>query len=290
MATDKVGLRTVEEFMEGYTPIYQPIYPLFLGKSQSYSEEAGKAELRRVSTIGDIRTKHITPKDTEIKQIAVNEAKKTFKKYFLANQFMISNLQDQQGVEDVVSQVLDEHQTQMDELFLLGEGTSNSTMVNNSLFWSDDSNYILESSTEVQKDVANNYLYDMHSKVLTTATKADRVSGRKVLMFYGTLTLPLFNSLYTTAVKPFKSALSEVLGNNYQVAQIPSGITPSGANGWLVANLDMLKLHYTVLPALNDEGDNNEKMYYWFNFLMGSCMLECLASGAVIRQPATLQA
>jgi hypothetical protein len=290
MATDKVGLRTVEEFMADYTPSYQPIYPLFLGKSQAYAEEAGTAAFRRVNTIGDIRTKHVTPKDTEIRQVAASESSKTFKKYFLANQFQLSHMQGDQGVDDVVAQVLDEHQTQMDELFLLGEGTNESTMLNNSLFWSNDPNYVLEPSYEVKKDAGGSYLFDLHSKIVANVAKANRVSGRKLILFYGTNIVPQYNSLFANAVRPFKATLAETLGNNYSVAELPTDITPAGANGWIIANLDKVKLHYTALPALKAQGSNDEKMYYWFNFLMGSCMLEVLSSGGVVRQPATLQA
>lgn len=290
MNTSKIALRTVEEFMSDYVPVYQPLYPLFLGKSQQYASEAGKHEFRRVNTVGDIRAKHVTPKDTEIRQVAVMEGKKAFKKYFLANQFTLSDFQDRQGVEEVVSQVLDEHQIQMDELFLLGEGTSASTMLNNGLFWSDDPNYTLESSTEVQKDAGDSYLADLHTKVMVTAAKANAVAGRKVILFYGTLILPQFNSLHPSGTRPFKSVLQEVLGANYSLVEMPAAPTPSGANGWIVANLDQCKLHYTALPGLLDQGANAEKMYLWFNFMMGSSMLEVLAANAIVRQPATLAA
>src|SRR5687768_16190942 len=112
MPTNKVQLRAVEDFMSDYQPTYQPVYPLLLGKSQAYNEEVGSVDFRRANTVGDIRARQLTPKDTEIRQIAVGEAKKTFKKYFLANQFVQSALQDQQGLEDIVAQVLDEHQKQ----------------------------------------------------------------------------------------------------------------------------------------------------------------------------------
>lgn len=288
MSTDKVCLRSIEEFMQGYTPVYQPIYPLFLGNSQAYSEEAGKIDFNRVNTIGDIRGKHITPKDTEISQIAVTEGKKTFKKYFLANQFQLSQMQDQSRIEDVVKQVLDEHQTQMDELFLLGEGTSSSNMLNNSLFWSNDANYILNSSATLEQDDNSQYLTDLHTNVMADVATADRVAGRKIVLFYGTNIIPVFDSLYINSSTPFKRALQDVLGAGYSLGKIPPAITPNGESGWLVANLDQLKLHYTALPALKNQGSNDEKMYYWFNFMLGSCMLECLASGAVIRTPATL--
>src|ERR1044072_3224418 len=131
--TNKIALRSVEEFMAGYTPVYRPIYPLFLNKAQQYAMEAGKRDFRRVEAVGDIRGQVITPKDTEIKQIQVQEGKKTFRNYMVANQFVLSQWQDRQGVEDVTAQVLDEHQKHQDELFLLGEGTSNSNMLNNGL-------------------------------------------------------------------------------------------------------------------------------------------------------------
>lgn len=282
MSTNKIALRTVEEFMADYVPVYSPIYPLFLGKSQAYSEQVGKLDFKRVEAVGDIRAKHITPKDTEMQQIGMREASKTFKKYFLANQFRISSLQDQQGVEDVVGQVLDEHQKQMDELFLLGEGTSASTMINNGLYWSNDANYVLNSSVVTGTAAA------LHTAVMTTVAQADLVAGRKVIMFYGTSILPLYDSLHTSSPVPFKSALQEVLGGGYSLAKLPAPITPASANGWIIANLDQCKLNYTALPKLEDQGVNAESKYAWFNFLMGSCMLEVLASGGVVRQPATL--
>lgn len=284
MSTNKIALRSVEQFMSDYSPVYQPIYPLFLGKSQQYASEVGKLDFRRVQTVGDIRAKHLTPKDTEIRQVAVMEGKKTFKKYFLANQFQLSQYQDRQGVEEVVAQVLDEHQVQADELFMLGEGTSNSNMLNNGLFHSADGNYTLEGSSEIP---TTNRLHEFFTRVTSTASKADQVAGRKVICFYGN-SKPLLRSLFPNSDTLVKSALSEALGQNYSIVEIPDAPTPSGQNGWIVANLDQTKLHYTALPQLLDQGDNREKMYLWFNFMMGSMMLEVLAKDGIIRQPTTL--
>jgi len=285
MSTNKIALRTVEEFMSDYTPIYQPLYPLFLGKSQQYSTETGKLDFRRVEAVGDIRAKHITPKDTEIRQVSVMEGKKSFKKYFLANQFTQSQVQDRQGLEEVVAQVLDEHQIQADELFLKGEGTSGSDVINNGLFYSADANYTLKSSVAV---AVTDRLADFHAKVVATCQDADQVAGRKVVVFYGTDILPLFNGIYADAARPFKSVLAEVLGDNFSLVQMPKAATPAGVSGWIVANLDQCKLHYTALPQVLSQGHNEEKMYYWNNFLMGSMMLEVLAKDGIIHQPATL--
>ncbi len=284
--TNKVILRTIQEFMTDYQPVYQPLYPLLLGKSQSYAEEAGKIDFKRINTIGDIRAKHITPKDTEIRQINAGELTKSFKKYFLANQFTMSSLQDTLQTEDVVKQVLDEHQKQMDELVLFGEGTSSLTdVINNGLFWSNDPNYQLESAASI---TGTDKLIDLHSTVMETARVADQVAGKKAIIFYGDAIIPLFDGVYAANPVPFKKVLSEVLGSNYSLLKMPSGLTTQSESGWLCVNLDQVKLHYTALPALKDQGVNDEKMYSWHNFLMGSAMVEVLADKGIIHQPATV--
>ena len=45
MSTNKLVLKSVDQFMADYVPTYQPIYPLFLGKSQQYAEEVGQGIL-----------------------------------------------------------------------------------------------------------------------------------------------------------------------------------------------------------------------------------------------------
>lgn len=286
MATNKIVLRSIQEFMADYVPVYQPIYPLFMGKSQSWAEEVGSIAFKRLVTVGDIRGKHITPKDTEMRQVNAGENSKTFKKYFLANQFTQSAMQDRNQVEDVVKQVLDEHQKQMDELFLFGEGTSSLTdVVNNGLFWSNDPNYLLQNSDAI---TGTDKLIDLHSTVMAQALIADQVSGRKVIIFYGSAITPYFDGVYAANPVPFKKVLAETLGSNYSLMKMPAGLTTQSESGFLIANMDQVKLHYTSMPSLKDQGVNDEKMYAWFNFLMGSTMLEVQAANAVIHQPLTV--
>ncbi len=285
MSTNKVMLRTVEEFMSDYKPIYTPLYSAFLQNSQAYSEEAGKISFNRLEAVGDLRAKHLTPKDTVIHQVSARESSKIFKKYFLGKQFVQSALQDNSRTEQVIAQVLDEHQRHMDDLFLLGEGTNASTMINNGLFWSDDANYDLESSVDYG-DVSDDPLVDLHKQMMVSMELAKQIDGQKLVIPYGTELLPYFNGVYATAATPFKSVLAEVLGSDFAFAEMPKDVTPSGENGWIVVTLPQVKLHYTALPQLKDQGVNSEKMYSWHNFLMGSCMVDVLAKNAIIRQPA----
>lgn len=289
MSTNKIVLRSIDELMNDYVPVYKPIFPLLLGKSQQYNEEVGKVNFKRLETVGDVRAHHILPKDSEIREVSVKEASKTFKKYFLANEFAQSALQDRSQVEDVVAQVLDEHQRQMDELVLLGEGTSDSTMINNGLFWSGDSNYVLEGTpSEIFLDDAP--LMAMHGAVVQSALKADLVAGRKLIMFYGDDVLPLFRGLHESYPTAFKKTLSDVLGANFSFVEMPADVTPTSTNGWIVVNLDQVKLHYTSLPSIHAQGVDERKMEVWTRFLMGSSMVDVLALNGIVRQPATVAA
>lgn len=284
MASNKIVLRDVDQIMADYVPTYQPLYPLLLGKSQSYPEEVGKLNFKRLEAVGNIRNQHYNPKDTHVHQINVVEKTKTFKKYFLASQFVQSSLQDRSQNEDVVKQVLDENNKLMDDLVLLGEGTSASTMINNGLYWSSDANYLLESSTELAS--TGGHLPALHASVIAEKLKADSVAGRKVIVFYGSTMLSKLCGIYDSSVT-FKSALQSAIGGNYSIVELPSEVTPATSYGFMIINLDQVKLHYTTIPVLKDQGVDARNMEVWHNFLMGSAMVEVLAYKGIIRTPHT---
>lgn len=285
MSTNKLVLRSADEVMADYVPTYQPFWPILLGKSQSYPEEVGKINFKRLEAVGNIRNQHYNPKDTHIHQISVVEKTKIFKKYFLASQFVQSTLQDRSQNEDVVKQVLDENNKLMDDMVLLGEGTSASDVVNNGLYWSADPNYLLESSSELAS--TDGHLPALHASVVAEKIKADTVAGQKVIVFYGSTMLSKVCGIYASSSTPFKAALQAALGGNYSLAEMPAEVTPSGANGFMILTLDQIKLHYTTPPKLADQGVDSRNMEVWHNFLMGSAMVEVLAYKGVIRQPHT---
>ncbi len=163
-------------------------------------------------------------------------------------------------------------------------------MQNNGLFWSNDPNYRLENSAEVLKGTATDHLKDMHTKIMGTVNIADQIDGQKALIVYGADAVAKFDSLYANSDAAFKAVLADVLGPNWSLVKMPTAVTPSGTNGWIAANLDQVKLHYTALPSIYNQGVNEEKLYAWFNFLIGSMMLEVLVDDAIIRQPVTFEA
>lgn len=287
--TNKIVLRTAEEFMSDYSPTYKALYPLLMKNSQAYPQVVGELSFRRAEAVGDIRTKRITPKDTHIHQIAVAEGKKKFKKYFDAAQFRQSKFQDTDGIEDVIKQVLDENEKLQDELAAFGEGTSNSNMLNNGYFYSDDVNYTLESSVEVAAASSGYHLPDMHTKMMVTINKANLVDGEKVMVIYGSAACAKFDALYANSDAPFKRVISEV-AEGWTFLRMPDAISAGLGNGWIAINLDQIKVNYTVFPSLLGQGVNEELMHSWHNFILGSMMIEVKAKDGIIRQPVTFAA
>jgi len=285
MPTNKIVLRTVDEVMNDYQPVYKPLYSLFLNGSQEYPAEAGVQNFRRVEAVGDIRAKRVTPKDTELKLISAAGSSKQYKKYFLANKFVTSGLQSTEGNEQVVDQVLDEHQAQADELLLFGDGTSNNTVINNGLFYSLDPNFTEESSLPIAS--GSTRLSDLHAAILATLEKARNLDGSKIILVYGTQVVGYMNALFENVARPLSAVLSDSLQPGETIVKMPAYVTPAGVNGWEVINLDRIKLHHSVLPSLDSQGYNEEDMYYWHNFLMGSMMVDVLAKDAIIKQPIT---
>lgn len=285
MSTNKIVLRETDEIMADYKPSYQPFWPILLGNAIAYPEVVGKVNFKRLEAVGAIRMQHYNPKDTHVHQIAAIEKSKTFKKYFFAAQFVQSTLQDRTQNEEVIKQVLDENNKFQDDLVLLGEGTQASDVVNNGLYWSADPNYLLESSSQLAS--TDNHLPALHASIVAEKIKADTVSGRKVIVFYGSTMLTKLSGIYSTSSVPFRDALLKAVGGNYSIAELPAEVTPSGANGFMILTLDQIKLHYTAVPKLDDQGVDAKNREVWHNFLMGSAMVEVLAYKGIIRQPHT---
>lgn len=283
--TNKIVLRSTEEFLADFKPTYSPIMPLF-DNTTEYAVEAGKVDFKRAEAMGDLHGREIGPKDTEMHQIASREGTKTFKKYYFGAQYIQSQLQDRRGYEDVVAQVLDEHNKQNDALLLTGGGTSAGTVKNNGLFWSADPNYILKDSAEMAFANGNN-LAALYAKVMSIVQEANDVDGRKLVMFYGANTISRYNGLFASTDTPFAKVIGDALPPGSSQALMPSAVTPASSHGFMVINLDQIHVHYSCLPKIFGQGINDEKLYAWTNFLMGSSMVDVKAYGGIIRQPLT---
>lgn len=285
MATNKIVMRSTEEFMGGFTPQYTPIMPLFLSGARQHEPVVGDVTYKKVTAVGDLRSRLITPKDTEIHQVGASSGSKNYKKFFLASQFIQSNLQDRQGYEDVVAEVLDEHNKQNDEMFLSGQ--VNGVQHNNGLLVSTDPNFQTRSAETIAAGATRlDLIYDA---IMAEALTANETDGQKLLLYFGSTMSSQFNALFTETKTPFSSVLgeSDALGQ-YDFIKIPSSVLPASlTNGFAIVNMGKIQVNYMMLPEVNNQGTNEEKNYAWTNFLMGSSMVDVKSPGGIIVQPLT---
>lgn len=275
--TNKIVFRSVEEFMSGFTPRYTSLMALFLTGAKQHEAAVGEAKYSKVSAMGDIRNRVVTPKDTELHQIGAGPSSKTFKKYFLGSQYIQSNLQDRQGYEDVVAEALDEHNKHNDEIFLGGDGQNNGLLV------SSDANFTARSSASMAD------LDALYNKIVEQALIANEIEGQKVLLYFGDTMSTKFNSLFGDNKVPFNEAVggSEAL-KEYDFIKVPTSVVPATlTSGFAIVNMGKIQVHYMILPEVNNQGTNDEKNYAWTNFLQGSSMVDVKTKDAIILQPLT---
>lgn len=280
--TNNIVFRTVSEFMSGYTPQYTPLMPLFLAGARQHEAVVGEHKYDQVRAVGDLRSRVITPKDTEIFQVGANSGNKSFKKFFLGAQYIHSNLQSRQGYEDVVAEVLDENFKFNDEIFFSGQ--VNGVQQNNGLLVSSDPNFQLRSAP------GNITTLDgLYSEIMAEALIANEMEGQKILLYFGDTMSSRFNSLFTETKTPLSAVLAESDAmSEYDFIKIPTAQLPSSlTNGFAIVNMGKIQVNYTILPEVNKQGVNDEKNYAWTNFLMGSSMVDVKAPGGIIVQPLT---
>ena len=275
--TNKIVFRSVEEFMAGFTPRYTPLMGLFLDGARQHETAVGEAKYSKVEAMGDIRSRVVTPKDTELHQIGAGSSSKTFKKYFLGSQYIQSNLQDRQGYEDVVAEALDEHNKHNDEIFMSGDGQNNGLLV------SSDPNFTSRLSAAMAD------LDALYNKIVEQALIANEIEGEKVLLYFGETMSTKFNSLFGDNKVPFSEALSGADAlSGYNFIKVPTSVVPGTlTSGFAIVNMGKIQVHYMLLPEVNNQGQNEEKNYAWTNFLQGSSMVDVKTKDAIILQPLT---
>ncbi len=281
MSTNLIISQTSLEFLAGYIPVYSPIYPLFTQGGQQYAMQAAERTLRRAVALGDIRTKRISPKDTEVKAFNAGAQDKVFKAYMNVIRFSHSIFQDAAGVPDILAQALEEHQKVQDELLYFGDGATEGTQVNNGLYFSTDPNYIKETASSL---ASTNQLELFHQAVVTEA-RAVSVGGERSIIFYGDTCLASLDSLYTNGAGTVLGNLQEVLGD-FNLIRSPKGLAvPSGENGIMVVNHAQVKTHYVTEPVILDQDTDRKNMEAWANFVQGSMMVDVQGYGGIRRLP-----
>ena len=86
---------------------------------------------------------------------------------------------------------------------------------------------------------------------------------------------------FEAAGQIYKNVKSAYQSAKQKTREAYKGLAPERISGFYIRD--------SVIPEIKNQGQNEEKLYTWTNFLMGSSMLDVLAKGAVIHQPLTFE-
>lgn len=280
MNSSHIGTADIDKMNESYNPAYAALVSLFLPKSEEYEAKEGSVNFKEVETVGDVKAKRISPKDTELELINTRISKKVFNKYYHGIKYTVSELQSDESFQKTIDQVLDEHLKQFDEIFVTGDTH------NNGLLASSDTNYVLKASQPVGTTTPAKQAA-LLPLIAGIAEDMKSIAGSKTLYYYGIS--DVINSIDTNGIS-FKKLLNEVVGEEIELVKIPTealGATYGALKGFVVVAHDHVSLNYTALPHVKASAMNEEGGYRWARFLSGSSMLEVNAKGAVQHQPVT---
>lgn len=278
-ATNKPVIKTSEEFAEGYSPVYSPIYPLFLSGAHAvaYERVEGKHTVKGVEALGDMFAKKFTAKDTLKHQLHGKATSFQFDKNFYLAEYKTGKNQSTEGDQSLVNEFLDNQNVLLDQLLLFGDEGNQGLYTNNS------SNYVTEGAI-ANIDPANKR--EFFEAITATADEADKLAGSKILMLYGETTRKLWRAgLFETGVASVRDRLMTALGPEYTPIVLPSQVTPM-AEGWMIINLNQIKVHHHGAPWM-EPGEDASARKRFVHFLIGSVGVELKQVGAIIKQEVT---
>lgn len=278
--TNKPILRSSEEFASNYTPVYPAVYPMFLSGAHSkpYERIEGTQNVKGVEAIGDMLAKKFSSKDTLIHQLHGKDKTFTFDKNFWLAEYKTGINQSSEGDPELVNEFLDNQNVLLDQLLMFGDEGNQGLYTNNS------SNFVTEGAIGSIDDSDKNAFFEA---IMATAEEADKMAGSKILMPFGTVTRKLWRAgLFSTGQASVKGNLMQALGSEYTPMAMPQQITPNGEEGWLVINMNKIRVHNHGAPWM-EPGEDAPRRSRYVHFLLGSVGVELLAKGAIIKQVVT---
>ena len=297
MATDKIY--TPEDIIEinrNYTPMYNPFY-LLLKEGKVYNEKPGKVVFKDRGLQGDKKAAEVLAQDTEIKSLSVGEkAPKEYLKFPKGAEYAVSDLQDNSDAQSVDNEVLDEFQKQLDGEIFTGEGTSNTTVKNNGIFFSKDPNFVEKAVVSFPTSFSERKAF---IKSLAKESANGAGGGLKRIALLGSKLPAIFGDVIGAGNDTFAELLLRarlageppleimVVPNeiNLKLKELSSG---TEVDGIIVMDYENVLLNHGLLPQVFDKGYEKRGKLTWTQYFYNSAMVDIIKKAALIKQLVTV--
>lgn len=273
---DNISIRSREEYLNDVVLDYAP----FFSTLPSVVEEA-KIEDLKFTTLKadqDIEAKIINAQDTEVSSIKAGSDSKKYAKIFKGAKYIESNLQKQSALPDLHNRVIKSYTMQLDkEIF---QGTDN-----NGIIFSQDKNFIEADLGSLPKTPSGvegaEALIDLVSDQKDFISKTCG-SSSYFIGVYGNTLQKYFRKLLvngTTYLQVVRAAHPDV-----QFVSVPSAVVKEGQQGLVSICNNIVLLHYTMMPTIDDVGENKEDKYVYARYLYGSALVDIKDYGGIINR------
>lgn len=283
-----LNLRPSKETVE-YMSKVQLNYTPFLGifsKRREHTAELGKVTFKS-QEMKNIGKGKLTSAITEKEVITIGESSKTFNKAFFGATFKESELKTQSDRQSMHNRVINAYAKDLDKRFINSDG-------NNGLFGSEDANKITRASVQLVGGTDNlakaQALITAVSNMIAQSNDTTASESLVIGMFGDKLQAysRLLIDTGETILSLVKKAIRETY--NMEVTFIPVNNATLGTgskDALMLMAMDMVELNFTSMPKIKNQGDNEEKGYYWANYIVGTAMLDAQEYGALIEQEFT---
>lgn len=280
MPTDNLIIPTPEQLMNdvvlSYAPLYSILNPV---PHQAVVENASFKTVKADSTTAEV----INIQDTEKVHVKVGETSKTFKKLFLGGKYIEGLKNARKAMPQLANRVIKDYTKQQDKEIWAGT-------YNNGLYTTSDVNATTETeAAALPATISGNNGIDglvadfskLEEKIETTCS-----SSAITVIAYGANIKNYLRKILTNGETYMQILRAEF--PNFNIVMAPSNVLISSEQGFLTVARDLVDLHYTMLPMVENTGINTENDYAWANFIYGSAMVDVKDFGGIIKMGVTI--
>ena len=292
----RTGIKTKEEYIEAASIGYVPSI-LALPKREKYNLDTDKVTFKELSVENDsIVPSLLTAEMTEINAIKVSQKSHTFLSYGKGNTFRKDLRKNgAANIQTFHNQVLRGYNIAFDQIGLFGEGSNIGLLGGNSA----GTNFHFPSSAAIPALSGDGFNQVLKAKQIAVALNNlvnDKTASTDLTVyFYGSQLLAFLGNITPGQERDVRSHIKEAFaGKNVTFVDISALAATSAllsaaslVNGIVVVSNDLVTLEHSGLPQIERQGVNDEKDYYWSNYLLGSAQVRPEVDGAVIHQQIT---
>lgn len=277
MANDVIkDIVEVDELREETEITYTPAI-LALTKTEEHPIDVDVVNLKSLDlSTSSVNPKVLTEGQTEVHHIKVGEKKSTFYIVIRGNKIYQSGLRGRNQLSKVHNDVIFEYSKIWDKAAMNGANG------NNGIFGTKDKNAVLKDS------VAISNVNGLVEALTDIKLDMENLGSQDILIYvYGRALQKYLGSLTSSQETPLLKVLEEAYPGATFV-NVPTEVSPANLNGFVVIARNLVTLHTSVYPDVQNTGYNDENNYEWANYIMGSTHVSVDKKGALVNQPITL--